>query len=248
MDNSPRKTPYFSVITVVKNGGATIERTIKSVLAQTFKNFEFIVLDGESNDETLKILNYYKNEIDLLKSEKDSGIYDAMNKGIAIAQGNWIVIINSDDELNARALEIVYAHVSAGNVIDVVYGDLLSGPNMDVRIKSDHQYLPSRMISHPATMVNSRAYQRYGKFDSNLKVAADYEFLLRVYKAGGVFHRIDAILAKYHLGGFSSRNWRTSIKETLMIQYRYGFRNRRSTYLNYYFILLKTLIKGIINK
>ena len=236
------------MITVVKNGGATIERTIKSVLAQTFKNFEYIVLDGASTDETLEIISCYENEIDIVISENDSGIYDAMNKGIAKAQGNWIAIINSDDELDSRALELVYAHVSAGNDIDVVYGDLLSGPNMDARIDSDHHYLPSRMISHPATMVNSRAYQKFGKFDSNLKVAADYEFLLRVYKAGGVFHRIDEILAKYHVGGFSSRNWRTSIKETLMIQYKYGFRNRKSIYLNYYFILLKTLIKGIFDK
>jgi len=231
------------VITVVKNGEATIERTIKSVMAQTFKNFEYIVLDGASTDETLEILNCYKNEIDLLISEEDSGIYDAMNKGIAKAQGNWIAIVNSDDELDSKALELVYAHVNAGNMIDVVYGDLLTGPNMDIRIKSNHHHLPSRMISHPATIVNSRTYQKYGKFDSKLRVAGDYDFLLRVYEAGGVFQRVDEILARYHIGGFSSRNWRTSVKETLMIQYKYGFRNRKSIYLNYYFILLKTLIK-----
>lgn len=236
------------MITVVKNGETTIEKTIKSVLSQTFKNFEYIVLDGESTDGTLEILDHYKNDIDIIKSEKDNGIYDAMNKAIAIAKGNWIAIINSDDELDSKALELVYAFLGTKNAVDVVYGDLLTGPGMNERKVSNHQNLPSRMISHPATLVNSSTYQKYGMFDSKLKVAADYDFLLRVYKSGGVFHRIDEVLAIYYIGGFSSRNWRISIKETLMTQYKYGFRHRKSVTFQYYFILLKTLLNRVLAK
>ena len=97
--------PLISVITVVKNNEKFIEETIKSVLNQSYKNYEFIVIDGASNDDTLKIIKNYKNDINIFVSEKDKGIYDAFNKGLKLATGDLIGFVNSDDVLTENALE-----------------------------------------------------------------------------------------------------------------------------------------------
>ena len=102
--------PLISVITVVKNNEKFIEETIKSVLNQSYKNYEFIVIDGASNDDTLKIIKNYKNDINIFVSEKDKGIYDAFNKGLKLATGDLIGFVNSDDVLTENALETLSAY------------------------------------------------------------------------------------------------------------------------------------------
>ena len=102
------KKPFFSIITVVKNDEVNIQKTIKSIISQSFKNFEYIVIDGKSTDKTIKKINNYKNKISYILSEKDRGIYFAMNKGIKIATGNFLLFVNSGDLLTKNALKIIY--------------------------------------------------------------------------------------------------------------------------------------------
>ena len=114
--------PLFSIITVVKNDEKNIQKTIVSVLNQKFKNFEYIIIDGNSNDSTVSIINQYKHKIDLLISEDDDGLYFAMNKGAKIAKGKFLVFVNSGDTLNIDALEIINKKILQNPAIDFIFG------------------------------------------------------------------------------------------------------------------------------
>ena len=120
--------PFFSIITINYNSGVMIKDTIESVINQDFKNFEYIIIDGKSNDESLKIINSYneKGAIQKLISEKDKGIYDAMNKGVEIAEGEFLYFLNADDFLIEKdILTKVYNFIVDNSEYDIYYGDLL---------------------------------------------------------------------------------------------------------------------------
>ena len=114
--------PLFSIITVVKNDEKNIQKTIVSVLNQKFKNFEYIIIDGNSNDSTVSVINQYKHKIDLLISEDDDGLYFAMNKGAKIAKGKFLVFVNSGDVLNVNALGIINDKISQNPTVDFIFG------------------------------------------------------------------------------------------------------------------------------
>lgn len=116
--NYKKKRPLFTIITAVYNGERYIEQTIKSVLNQKFKNFEYIIIDGKSTDKTMEIINKYKNKIDLIISKKDKNLWDALNKGIKLSRGKIIAIINSDDKYNSNALKIASNYFSIYLKID----------------------------------------------------------------------------------------------------------------------------------
>ena len=118
------KNPLFSIITVVLNNDKYIEKTIKSVLSQSFKNYEYIVLDGASTDKTIDIIKKYEKKINFWSSEKDNGIYDAFNKGIKIAKGQFICIVNSDDILKKNALNIIYKYIKKNPNADFFFGSV----------------------------------------------------------------------------------------------------------------------------
>ena len=117
-----KKVPFFSVITVVKNNESKIKKTIDSILSQTFKNFEYIIIDGKSSDNSLQIINRYKKNIKKIVSQKDKGIYDAMNKGLNLSVGKVILYVNSGDILTKNALKIVYKIFSKNKNLDFVFG------------------------------------------------------------------------------------------------------------------------------
>ena len=188
----------ISIITATYNSGRTIRDTIESVLRQTYTDFEYIIKDGGSKDDTLAIVKEYAPKFgDKIKaiSEPDQGIYDAMNKGIQMATGDVIGILNSDDfYTSADALQVI-ADTFANNDIDATYGDIHFVNDDDlskcVRYYSSAIFRRSfmrfgLMPAHPSFYCKKTAYEKYGIFDTSYKVAADFENLLRLIYVGNI--------------------------------------------------------------
>ena len=201
-----------SIITVCYNSEKTIEHTIQSVLEQTYKNIEYIVIDGASTDSTIGIINSYRdsfNERLIVVSEKDNGIYYAMNKGISLSTGTLIGIINSDDWYEKDAVEnIVKAYRdNHDNLYSVYYGKtgIISNGKL-IRIdESSHENLENDMISHPSCFVTKSVYEQLGVFNTSYPSVADYDLMLRFSRSEKVsFIAVDSHVANFTLGGMSS--------------------------------------------
>lgn len=204
------KQILVTIITVCYNSEKTIARTIESVLNQTYDNIEYIIVDGKSKDHTMKIIQEYEEKAhDKLTviCEEDNGIYDAMNKGIAHANGEIIGIINSDDFYEADAVEKILG-VYKKQKYAVFYGNMrtLDQDGKEVGISfSDHKNLEKEMIAHPTCFVTKATYDKLGGFDTKYSYVADYDLMLRFKKANLVqFVPVDAILANFTMGGVSS--------------------------------------------
>lgn len=210
--------PYFSVITVVRNAVDTIEDCIISVKKQRFKDYEYIVIDGLSDDGTSDVISTHKEAIDTYVREKDSGIYDAMNKAIALCRGKYIGIINADDAYFDDTLANVHKVIAEFPDSQIVYGGVQFLSEKKGSLLVDHSKLDQVMIAHPSCFVSAEVYQRFGAFDSKLKIAADYDFMLRVRNQGVIFQNTGLLLAKYRPGGASAKLRFTSIKEMISIQ------------------------------
>ena len=198
--------PLVSIITVVYNGAKHLEQTINSVLNQSYANIEYLIIDGGSTDGTVDIINRYENKIDYWQSEKDGGIYFAMNKGISLAKGELIGILNADDfYLPDTVKKIVEAHTLAPS--DIYHGDmqyvtenatLLSIAKPDINKMNE---MPA--IFHPTCFVKRVVYDKAGVFDTQYKISADYDLLLRYLKKNFSFHYIPEPLTSFRLGGMS---------------------------------------------
>lgn len=198
----------ISIITVVYNRAKTIEQTIQSVLNQTYKNIEYIIIDGQSTDGTIDIIEKYKNKISCYISEPDQGIYDAMNKGIAKASGDVIGILNADDWYDVQAVEYVM-NCFAGNSADIVYGEVKrveTDESISITKKAgsleDLWYIMS--IWHPAVFVKKEVYHSLGVFSTEYEIAGDYEFLLRCYSNQIKFVYLDKVLTYFRSAGISN--------------------------------------------
>lgn len=194
-----------SVITVCLNSEKTIERTIQSVVNQTYPNIEYIVIDGKSSDRTLQIIRKYIHKIDRLISEEDEGIYEAMNKGLRLATGELIGFINSDDWYEPNAIETVVNVFLKDGYADVVYGNMNvydeNGNFLRVRYPSPAKELRTRMaIPHPPVFIRGDIYRKYG-FDTKYQWGADHDLLLKIYSQGYVFRYINQTIANFCFGG-----------------------------------------------
>lgn len=218
-----------SLITVSYNSEKTISRTIESVLNQTYDNIEYIIIDGCSIDNTMDIAKKYINEFKnsgftyLIKSEPDDGIYEAMNKGISMASGQLIGIINSDDWYEKDSIEnIVKTFIN--NPYDIVYGNLnviRKGNNIIKKAKLS-KILTTRSWNHPSMFVNKKTYLDIGTYKSN-NIYADWDFLLRSKKNGKKIIVIDKVLANFSTTGISHRK---SFKD-----FKMRFRDRYKCYI-----------------
>ena len=221
-----KKQIKVSVITPCLNSKRTIKDTIESVLNQTYKNIEYIVVDGESTDGTLDIIKEYLPQFHgRMKyiSEKDNGIYDAMNKGIKMSTGAVIGIINSDDFYEFDAVENIVQYIT-GEKYQVIYGycRIIDNNHITGIIKRNHKGLGKEMIPHPTCFITKKTYKDFGLFLTLYKITGDYELMLRLFYSGKVkFIQVKEILANFTLGGISS-NKRCSI-ETTLIQYFYHY-------------------------
>ena len=215
-------SPKISIITVSFNSAKTIKETIESILIQDYNNIEYIIIDGGSSDETIDIVKSYSEKISYFISEKDNGIYDAMNKGIKAATGDIVGILNSDDFYpNSFVLSNVAKTFKKYNC-DAVYGDLVYVKAKDTtQIKRYWQagnYNTSKikngwMLPHPTFFVKKVMYDRHGLYNSDLKRAADYEMILKLlYKENISVHYIPMILVKMRMGGASNSTFLNRIR------------------------------------
>ncbi len=213
-----------SIITVSYNAEKTIEQTINSVLNQTYPNIEYIIIDGNSQDGTLGIINKYKHRISQIVNEPDNGIYDAMNKGLKLVTGDIVGIINSDDWYELNAIEIII-NVIYNTGADIVYGKLNVIENEKVVRQTNEIPLENMWhtmsVPHPATFVKRSVYDRVGLFDVSYNIAADYDFLLKAYSEGIIFKYINSVIANFRSNGVSSTKLVECAEETKRVTLKY---------------------------
>lgn len=210
----------ISIITVCLNNKDTIAQTIQSVAAQNHPDKEHIILDGMSTDGTIDILKRYENQISIWKSEADEGMYDAINKGIALASGDIIGILNADDIYdNPNCLTEVVDNFKT-NSVDSVFADLVfvrhRNPNKIVRYCRSKNFKPSKfafgiMPAHPTVFIRRECYMKYGLFKTDYKIAADFELLARYLSVNKLSYAyIPKVLVRMRLGGRSTRNYKSN--------------------------------------
>ena len=199
----------FSIITPCYNSEKTIKRTIESVVNQSYKNIEYILIDGGSKDKTVEIIQEYQSKYPkLIKyiSEKDSGIYDAMNKGIKLATGDIVGIVNSDDYYELDALKNIYNNYDYSNEYLIIYGMIRAIKNDKEYMvyNRNHEFLNEQMINHPACFVTKKTYDDFGLYSLKYKLSSDYEFMLRCFNNKKVkFKGINNIISNFSYGGAS---------------------------------------------
>jgi glycosyltransferase involved in cell wall biosynthesis len=213
-----------SIITVVFNGENFLEQTIQSVLNQTYKDVEYIVIDGGSTDKTIEIIKKYEDRIAYWKSEKDLGIYDAMNKGILKATGKLVGIINSDDfySENTSIENIVRAYL-INSEPDILYGNMkFINPvtnQFKVIYPSTLTLKKDMTLNHPTCFLKAELYKSK-LFDINFKICADYDLILFFYTGGKKLLYVDKMITTMRIGG-ASDNFNLSTKEVFIVQKKY---------------------------
>ena len=218
----------ISIITVVYNNEKTIKDAMQSVLRQTYKNIEYVIIDGKSKDNTVNLINEYKEELGYFISEKDNGLYDAMNKGIQATTGDVIGILNSDDLY--QDLDVIAAVMERFNddpELDILYGDLVYVKSDDtskvVRNWKSKSYYnnffeDANVPPHPSLFVRSKVYKEAGLFDLQYKLAADYELMLRMFKKHNFKSKyLNRLIIKMRLGGATNQSFSNIVNQNIEI-------------------------------
>ncbi len=195
-----------SIVTVCYNSSKTIRKTFDSVLEQTYPEIEYLVIDGKSSDATVDIIKEYEPRFMGRMhwiSEKDNGIYDAMNKGINMSTGELIGILNSDDYYEADAVNTM-VRAMTDEKYQILYGAMRTwkhGEEESISISS-HRFLKDRMINHPACFVTRETYKELGVYKTEYSSVADYDFMLRMFDCPEVhFIPVYHLIANFALGG-----------------------------------------------
>lgn len=207
--------PKITIVTPTYNSGKTLDKTINALLRQTFSDFEYIVIDALSKDNTLeRIRNFIpafekKGVRVTIVSEPDNGVYDAMNKGIALAKGDLIGITNSDDWYEDHALEIMWNKYSDGNTDrdnSMLYGieRVWKNENVFMVQRRGATFINEGVMPHSTFFVSRKVYEKYGAFDLSVKILADYDFINRCVQKGVKLVEVDSIISNFCLGGISS--------------------------------------------
>lgn len=208
-----------SIITVVYNNEKTIADAIESVLAQTYPEIEHIIIDGKSKDNTMAVVDRYKSKLGKVISEKDEGLYDAMNKGIKAATGDIVGILNSDDFFNkADVIATVAEAFKADSTLQATIGDIVfvNSANKIIRHYSAKNWTPKRFVwgympPHPSFFVKRELFEQLGYYKMGYRIAADYELLIRFLAVGKIrWKYIPLITTRMRLGGKSTKNLRSN--------------------------------------
>ena len=232
--------PLISIITVVFNGMEYLEQTIQSVINQSYDNVEYIIIDGGSTDGTLDIIKKYEAQIDYWISEKDSGVYDAMNKGIDLASGKWINFMNAGDSFyNNDILDEVFKNDLNG--MEIVYGDrqVVYANHKTKIVKAQELSLiwQGKPMCHQSCFIDA-IYHKKNKFILKYDICDDFKFIYNAYQSKANFKYIDMVIAKYLIGGLSGDNSiKAIIQDWLIVD------KNIKTNLYYSWRLCKTTIK-----
>lgn len=243
----------ISIITATFNSAKTLKDTIQSVLRQTNKDFEYLIIDGGSTDETIDMVKSYESEFSgRLKwvSEKDQGIYDAMNKGIKMASGDVVGILNSDDYFTSDDILQTVDNAFKSHEIDAIYGDIHfirdGNPQKCVRYYSSRMFRPfwlrfGFMPAHPSFYCKREVFEKAGLYSLDYKIGADYEMMVRLFKR----HKIKSLYVNkdfvtMRTGGASNNNVRSRLT---LIEEDVKACRVNGIYTNRFFIMLKFLYK-----
>lgn len=236
-----------SVITPCFNSEKTIQKTLESMLNQTYNNYEYIIIDGKSTDKTLQIIEKYKplfGEKIQVYSEPDKGIYDAMNKGIMKASGDIIGIVNSDDYYELDALENMVNEVPDDKYF-ILYGfqRCITKGQEDKVVLFNHRNLDTQMITHPTCFVSKDTYKDFGLYNLEYRSSADYEFMLRVFHSEKVtFKPVYKIISNFESGGMSSTE--VGVRETAKLRLEYGIISKKK----YHMIMVRSRVHNLLQK
>jgi glycosyltransferase involved in cell wall biosynthesis len=242
--------PLITVITVVFNGAGTLRDTIESVMKQTYSNIEYIVIDGGSNDATVDILRQYDHIIDYWISEKDGGIYDAMNKGISLASGDYIGLLNSDDMFSANDVLQSIADRFCQAKVDAVFS-CLNIVDKNNLIKILRKYRVAKLNSvllriglmppHPTFYCKKSCYEKAGLYKTDYKIAADFEMITRLLMRQKIsWSFIDKVTVTMRSGGLSNSGFMARVKLNWEIVRAC---KENGLYTNVLFLLLKVPIR-----
>jgi glycosyltransferase involved in cell wall biosynthesis len=243
--------PLVSVVTVCRNSANSIARTFESVLHQSYRRIEYLVIDGASTDGTLEVIRKYEPKFRGRMrwiSEKDKGIYDAMNKGIGLATGRIIGLINSDDWYEPEAVRAV-AEAYRNNGDAVYYGMLrVLEDGQEVMLKlSNYRFLHRDVVGHPAYFVAKRIYQQHGSYRLDYEIASDFEFMMRLIHRNVPFVQINQVLANFNYGGESSLRESKTIEEYMRIRCEYGYLPSRELRIRLFRLKISRLLDRIFH-
>lgn len=239
-----------SIITVCFNSQETIEKTIRSVISQRYKNYEYIVVDGGSTDNTIEIINKYKKYIEVIISEKDNGIYDAINKGIKKSTGSVISILHSDDIFyDNKTIQKVMSYFNSNLKLDCLIGNTLIVKNDAKKIirKYKANSFKNWMLylgfspPHPSTFFHNKIYKKYGLYNKKYNIAGDFEFFVRVFLKNKISLKIvnkNFVLMK--LGGRSSESLKSNFISSREIIRSFKDNN---LYTNWFLIIFRFPLK-----
>lgn len=238
-----------SIITVSYNSEATIKASLESVNGQTYKNIEHVFIDGGSEDNTVEIIKAHSRRKPSVLSEKDNGIYDALNKGIDLAKGDLIFFLHSDDVLNDPDVlaDLVKAYES-NDQINGVYGNVNFVANVeDLTVVRKWKSSPYRKLKlsygwmppHTAMLIEASQYKKLGNFDISFKISGDYDFILRLFKSGVKLYYINRLVVNMSMGGKSTelnfRSFITKFREDV----------RALSLNNFYFPIMAAVLKRV---
>lgn len=248
--------PLFSIVTINYNDSIGLEKTMQSVLNQSFLDFEYLVIDGGSTDGSKTVIEKFVNnhpnasKITYWCSEKDGGIYPAMNKGINLAKGQFICMLNSGDCFCDNVLSSVGKQ--AVNYPDsILYGAVSVIENGKYKYVSclNADMLPTNTLPHQGIFISKSVHEKHGNYDESFKVCADYNFLLTVYQAGVPFHFLDLIVSDYDGTGLSSTNRKLLIEENIRIRKGHGvYKSPRKEFLKSFIPRLGKFFKRLITE
>lgn len=207
--NIPQQLPFFSIVTICFNNIDGLKRTHKSIENQSFQNYEWIIVDGNSTDETIHFLKTLSDQRYDWKSESDSGIYDAMNKGLEIAKGEYVIFMNSADEFaTGHILDSVFTIINNNPHIGFLYGDSLekdaSGAVYNKKAR-DHKYIWYGMFTHHQAMFYGRKELSTLRYRENFKIGGDYALTSEFLSKDLIIKKVDFAICIYLLGGISSQ-------------------------------------------
>jgi glycosyltransferase len=215
-----------SIITITYNSAATVEDTLKSVVDQDYPNIEYLIIDGKSKDNTLQIVNKYQDKITKIVSEKDKGLYDALNKGISLATGDIIGMLHSDDlYASNQVISDIVKTFENNPSAEGVYADLVFVDRNDVNKitrtweSGDYEegdFLNGWMPPHPTFFVKKECYVRYGGFNTSLRLSADYELMLRMIHKNKIrLAYLPKVVVKMRMGGVSNVSFFVRLKANI---------------------------------
>lgn len=241
--------PLFSIITICYNAEATLEKTIQSVLAQTYPNVEYIIVDGASKDNTLAIINRYRPQLSKVVSEPDKGLYDAMNKGIGLATGDYLCFLNAGDTFfSANTLQEMVDTLPADKQPDVIYGEtaLVDAEGQFIRMRrlqapevlTWRSFRQGMLVCHQAFFARRELVPLY---DLQYRFSADFDWCIRIMKQSHLLHNTHQTLVNYLDEGLTTSNQKASLKERFRIMAKhYGL---FSTLLHHLWFVFRAIIK-----